>query len=258
MVMSKLVAMNLAECLSEYAAKLRYSDLDSDAILEAKKRILDSLGCALGAFDSPPAKAARRVIEKHYPGNAATLLGTRRKTTADMAAFVNGLMVRYFDFNDSLRGSLTKESAHVSDNIAPCMAVAEYQRRSGRNLLLAIVLAYEINIRLCDAASLGECDNINYYLVSMALAARKLLGLSKQAHSPAVNISMNSQIAMKQTRTGVISMWKSGAAANAGRNAIFSALIAKEGITGPSPVFEGDRGFFKQVTGPFELDVKQF
>ena len=153
--MSTPVAMNLAERLSEYAAKIQYGDLDSDVVVEAKKRLLDSIGCALGAYNSPPAKAARRVIQKHYPGNAATMLGTRHKTTPDMAAFVNGLMVRYFDFNDSLRGSVTKESAHVSDNIAPCMAAAEYERRSGRDLLLAIVLAYEINIRLCDAASLG-------------------------------------------------------------------------------------------------------
>jgi 2-methylcitrate dehydratase len=256
--MSKLVAMNLAERLSEYAANIQYSDLDSDAVVEAKKRLLDSIGCALGAFNEPPAKAARRVIQKHYQGNAATMLGTRHKTTPDMAAFVNGLMVRYFDFNDSLRGSVTKESAHVSDNIAPCMAAAEYHRRSGRDLILAIVLAYEINIRLCDAASLGEWDHVNYYLVSMALAAGKLLGLSKEALAQAVNISLNSHIAMKQTRTGVISMWKSGAAANAGRNAIFSALIAKERITGPSPVFEGERGFFKQMTGPFELEVDRF
>jgi 2-methylcitrate dehydratase len=251
------MAMDLSERLAEYASSLTYDDLSESVVKEAKKRLLDSLGCAMGAYGEAPAKAARRLAEKGYPGKASTLLGTRKKTTPDMATFVNGLMVRYFDFNDTY---LSKEPGHPSDNIPACLAAAEMEGRSGKDLILAIVLAYEIQCRLCDAANLRHrgWDHVNYGLVSGALSAGRLLGLSKAQLAQAVNISLNSHLAMRQVRAGALSMWKGFSFANASRNAVFSALLAREGITGPAPVFEGEMGFFNQVSGRFLLDVKSF
>jgi 2-methylcitrate dehydratase len=251
------IAMDLSERLAEYASSLTYDDLSESVVKEAKKRLLDSVGCAMGAYGEAPAKAARRLAEKGYPGKASTLLGTRKKTTPDMATFVNGLMVRYFDFNDTY---LSKEPGHPSDNIPACLAAAEMEGRSGKDLILAIVLAYEIQCRLCDAANLRHrgWDHVNYGLVSGALSAGKLLGLSKTQLAQAVNISLNSHLAMRQVRAGALSMWKGFSFANASRNAVFSALLAREGITGPAPVFEGEMGFFNQVSGRFQLDVKSF
>jgi 2-methylcitrate dehydratase len=132
--------------------------------------------------------------------------------------------------------------------------------RSGKDLILAIVLAYEIQCRLCDAADLRHrgWDHVNYGLVSGALSAGRLLGLSKGQLAQAVNISLNSHLAMRQVRAGALSMWKGFSFANASRNAVFSALLAREGITGPAPVFEGEMGFFNQVSGRFQLDVRSF
>ncbi len=249
--------MSLSERLAEYASSLTYDDLGGTAIVEAKKRLLDSMGCALGAYGETPVKAARRLAERGYPGTASTILGTRRKTTPDMATFVNGGMVRFFDFNDTY---LSKEPGHPSDNIPACLATAEMEGRSGKDVLLAIVLAYEIQCRLCDAANLRHrgWDHVCYGLVSGALASGKLMGLSKNELSQAVNISLNSHLAMRQVRAGGLSMWKGFSFANASRNAVFSALLAREGMTGPSPVFEGEMGFFNQVSGRFQLDVRSF
>jgi len=174
-----------------------------------------------------------------------------------MATFVNGLMVRYFDFNDTY---LSKEPGHPSDNIPACLATAEMEGRPGKELLAAIVLAYEIQCRLCDAANLRHrgWDHVCYGLVSGALASGKLMGLSKDELAQAVNISLNSHLAMRQVRVGELSMWKGFSFANASRNAVFSARLAREGITGPSDVFEGEMGFFNQVSGRFHLDVKSF
>src|SRR5271157_570616 len=125
-------AMSLSERLAEYASSLTYDDLSEGVIKEAKKRILDAVGCAIGAYGEAPVKAARRLAERGYPGSASTILGTRKKTTPDVATFVNGLMVRYFDFNDTY---LSKEPAHPSDNLGPCLSVAESEHSTGRELL---------------------------------------------------------------------------------------------------------------------------
>lgn len=249
--------MYLSERLAEYAHSLAYEDLSEAVVREAKLRILDSIGCAIGAFRESPVEAARGLAEKSYRGTSATLLGTRRKTTPDMAAFVNGAMVRYFDFNDTY---LSKEPGHPSDNIPACLAVAQAEGSSGKELLVAVALAYELQCRLCDAADIRHrgWDHVCYGLVSAALASGKLMGLPKERLAQAVNISLNSHLAMRQVRAGELSMWKGFSFANASRNAVFSALLAREGITGPSPVFEGDMGFFNQVSGRFSLDVKAF
>ena len=251
------LAMSMAERLAEYASSLKYDELGPKAIQEARNRLLDAIGCAIGAYGEAPIKAARRLAERGYPGTASTILGTKRKTSPDMAAFVNGGMVRYFDFNDTY---LSKEPGHPSDNIPACLATAEMEGRSGKELLLAMVLAYEIQCRLCDAADIRHrgWDHVCYGLVSAALASGKLLGLSKEELAQAVNISLNSHLAMRQVRAGELSMWKGFSFANASRNAVFSALLAREGMTGPSPVFEGEMGFFNQVSGRFQLDVKAF
>lgn len=248
----------IAEKLSDYAYSLQFEDIDRDTLFECKKRLLDSLGCAIGAFNEIAVRETRNFVSRNYVGaRSATVLGTNIKTTTDVATFVNGLMMRFFDFNDTY---LSKEPAHPSDNIAACISVAEAEDCSGKDMLLSIILAYEIQCRLCDAASLRSkgWDHVCYGLVSCALASGRLLGLKKEELVNAVNISLNSHLAMRQVRAGELSDWKGFSFANAARNAVFSALLAREGITGPSPIFEGEMGFFHQVSGQFDLKPHRF
>ncbi|OUD05080.1 MmgE/PrpD family protein [Streptomyces swartbergensis] len=248
--------MALADELSSYATSLRYSDLSPHAIHTTKQRLVDSLGCGLGAFHAPPSRNGRAFAEAH-PSTAATILGTRQTTTADIAAFVTGTMVRYFDFND---GYIGKEVGHPSDNIPVCLAVGESQKASGEDLILAIVLAYEMQCRFQDAANLhsGGWDHVNFVLVSSAVAAGRLMGLSQQQLTEAINIAVNSHIALRQVRSGNLSQWKGCSAPNAARNGIVAAELAKHDFTGPSPIFEGEMGFMNQITGIFSLDVGEF
>lgn len=249
--------MVLAEELSRYVLSVKFGDMDDRTVSEAKRRVIDALGCAIGAFRERPIVIARGVASLVSSKEPATLLGTRRKTSPDMAAFVNGFMVRYFDFNDTY---LSKEPAHPSDNLGACLPVAESEGRSGKDLLLSLVLAYEIQCRLCDAADIRHrgWDHVNYGLVSTALASSKLMGLDVKSSTQAVNIALNGHIAMRQVRAGELSMWKGASFSNAARNGVFAALLAREGMTGPSPIFEGEMGFFRQVSGPFELDIGSF
>jgi 2-methylcitrate dehydratase len=244
--------MNLAERLSCYALSLQYADLAPEVVHVTKQRLVDSIGCALGSFDEEPVRAARRLSESvRVP--SSTVMGTRHTTTPDMAAFVNGTMVRYFDFND---GYIGREVGHPSDNIPACMAVAEAENATGEDLILAIVLAYEIQCRFQDAANLYRrgWDHVNYVLISSSIAAGRLLRLSHEQMTQAINIALSGHLAMRQVRAGELSAWKGSSAANAARNGVFAALLARHGMTGPSPIFEGEMGFFKQVTGEFELD----
>jgi len=249
--------MTLAEKLADYVDSTNYNVVPENVIHETKNRIIDSLGCGIGAFNEEPVKISRKVAEAARDSQGSTLFGTRKKTTPDLAAFVNGIMVRYFDYNDTY---LSKEPAHPSDNIGPCFSIAESEHATGKDLLLSIILAYEIQCRLCDAADIRHrgWDHVCYGLPSTALAAGKLMKLDTKKMTQAANLALNSHITMRQVRAGELSMWKGCSFANAARNGVFSALLAREGMTGPSPIFEGEMGFFKQVSGPFEMNTDDF
>ena len=249
--------MELSRRLAEYALSTRYKGLDERTVDEAKARLVDTLGCAIGAYGERPIGMARDSVLKLRRGGPSSIIGTSSRTSPDLAAFVNGFMARYFDYNDTY---LSKEPAHPSDNILPSLAVAEAEGSSGKDLIAAAVAAYEIQCRLCDSADIRHrgWDHVNYGLVSSALAASKLMGLDVERATQAVNIAMNAHIAMRQVRAGELSMWKGASFANAARNGVFAAFLAREGMEGPSPIFEGEMGFFKQVSGPFDVDVGGF
>ncbi len=246
----------LAAQLAGYVDGIGYGDLGAPVVELVKAHFIDSIGCAIGAFNEPPVRAVRDVALQNG-GDAATLIGTTRRTTMEWATFANGAALRHFDLNDAYAG---REVGHPSDNITPCLAVAEAEGRSGRDLILAIALAYEIDCRLLDAVqiSVRGWDHPTFSLPAASLAAGKLMRLSRPQLTQAVNLSLAGHLAVNQTRLEVLSNWKGLADADAGRNALFAAQLARGGITGPAPAFEGKAGFFKQVSGPFTLDVSQF
>ncbi len=247
----------LAQRLARYVASVDYSSLSSQVVHEVKRRMLDSLACAYGAYDSKPARIARSLAEMAMPPRGSTLIGAGTKTTPDLATFANGTLFRYLDYNDTY---LSKEPAHPSDNVPAALAVAEFRKSHGKALIIAIVLGYEIHCRLCDAASLRArgWDHVSYVSIAVAVLASKLLGLDEEKTTHAIALAINPNITLRQTRVGELSMWKGCAAANASRNGVFATLLAKEGMTGPTPIFEGEKGFFNQVTGPFELSPENF
>ena len=246
----------LAERLAAYANELRYDDLDAATIEAVKIHLIDTLGCGLAAFDETPVRICREVALA-AGGGVATVIGTGRHTTPDLAAFANGAAGRYYDLNDFYVG---RQGSHPSDTIAACLAVAEAERTSAADLITAIVLAYEINCRMVDAFDITTrgWDPPVFTLPAVALAAGKLMKLGPDRLAQAVNLAINDHIPMNQTRVQVLSDWKGLADAEATRNAVFAALLARGGLTGPAPIFEGRAGFFKQVSGPATVDVDAF
>ncbi len=246
--------MNLAQKLSRYTDQLTYELLPPETVHAVKRHLIDTLGCALGAYDSEPASIARSVAGTVSSALPATVIGAGLSSSPEMAAFANGVAFRYLDYNDTY---LSKEPAHPSDNFAAVLAIAEPMGRTGKELIVATVLAYEIQCRLCDAASIRArgWDHVTYGSFSTSLAAGKLLHLDQEQLTHAQAIAAVSHNALRQTRVGTLSHWKGCAFANVSRNGVFAALLARHGMTGPSDIFEGEMGFWKQISGPFTLPL---
>ena len=236
----------LAHHLAEYACTLRYEDLHPDVVHEVKRRVIDSFGCALGAWEEDPFRIAREVASDFSAKKGGTILGTKHKAPPDWAAFATGCGIRYFDYNDTY---LSKEPAHPSDNLAAVLAVGESVGATGKEVITAAALAYEVQCRLCDAASIRArgWDHPTYGAFSTALAAASLMKLDPERTRHAVNIAGVAGMGMRQSRVGELSHWKGVAFANAARHGVYSALLARSGMTGPAPIFEGQMGFEKQL-----------
>ena len=245
---------NIAQRLSSYATSLQYEDLPADVVHLAKRMIIDTLGCALGGYDGEPSRIARETAATVTSSSPATILGSGLATSPDMATFANGVMIRYLDYND---GYTSKESGHPSDSIAATLTCSEVGRAGGKGMIVATVLAYEAFCRICDAVDIkpGGFDHVTVGGIASVLGAARCLGLTEDQTLQALNLGIAPNLALYQTRIGDVSMWKGCAYANASRNAVFAAMLAQRGLTGPSPIFEGEGGYFKAVSRqPFELE----
>jgi len=240
------------ERLARHVASLRYTDLAPRAIHAAKRHLIDSLGCAMGGYVSEPAAIARRVAPRYEGAPSARILGEGRPTTPEAAAFANSVMIRFLDANDTY---IARGSGHPSDLLGAVLAAADWQRASGKDLLLATVAGYEVFGALADQVPLRDrgWDQGVFIAPASAAAAGVLLGLSLEQMADALAIAATANVATRQTRAGELAMWKGCATAMAARSGLFAAQLAKEGMTGPTAAFEGRHGLWEQVTGPFEL-----
>jgi 2-methylcitrate dehydratase len=242
------------EQLGEFVSRARFEDLSEDAIEQLKLRVLDSLGCALGALGVETTGRLREHTDELGGAPLSTLIGGGQ-SAPDRAAFYNGALVRYLDFNDSF---LSKgETCHPSDNFAPVLAAAEYAGADGRMLLTALAVAYQVQIRLSEAAPVRArgFDHTTQGAYAVAAGASKALGLDAEQTANAIAIAGTSLNALRVTRTGSLSHWKGLAYPATAFGATHAALLAKRGITGPREVFEGNKGFIDAITGQeFELD----
>ena len=232
------------EYLSDYAFRLRYTDLSPDAIHQAKRTLIDTLGCGIGALDGEPAVVARRIASRSQGNPPARLLGTRQRTSMDMAAFANTALVRYLDCNDTYAA---KGTGHPSDMIPAVLAAAEGRGADGRAVTTAIVLAHEVFCRMADEVPLKGWDQGLFVGIGTACGAGKILGLDRAALGHAISIAITSGIPLGVTRIGELSMWKGCATAAAVRTGVFAAQLAADGMTGPPGPFEGRDGLWQHL-----------
>ena len=241
------------DLLSSYACSLGFDDLGPPVVHQVKRTMIDSLGCAVGGFSSEPGQIARALASRTGSTQPSRVLGTRGFTSPDLAAFANGVALRYLDCNDSY---FSPGGGHPSDMIPAALAVASAVGSDGPAVITAVALAYEVFCRLSDrvvATDLGWDQGI-FCVIGAACAAGKLLGLDREKMGHAISLAVAPNLPLGVTRTGELSMWKGCATASSVRAGVFAAQLAQEGMTGPFEPFEGRRGLWAQaVGGPVEL-----
>jgi len=245
--------MTDVERLARFVVTRTWDDISEAARGELKIRVLDALGCALGALGAAPIAAIRAQLEDFGGRSLCALIGGGA-TAPDRAALYNGALVRYLDFNDSYFAP--GETCHPSDNLGPVLAAAEYAEASGRELLTALAVSYQVQCRLSDEAPVRAkgFDHTTQGAYAAASGAAKALRLDEAETANAVAIAGTALNALRVTRTGVLSEWKGLAYPFTAFGAVEAAYLAARGITGPPEVFEGNKGFMDVIAGRFAID----
>jgi 2-methylcitrate dehydratase len=242
--------------ISRWATDLRYEDLTDDAIREAKRYMLDSLGCALGGYQQHDVKLALKVMDEIGGDGPATVIGTGRRTDPVSASLLNALMVRVMDYNDIY---WKQDPSHPSDIIPAALACGERMGKSGRDLIVGIVLGHEFEMRLCEAAIPGIRERGWHHATLTAfvspMVAAKLLDLDWEQMQHAIGISGSRMATLGAVTAGKLTMMKNTVDPMATQSGVLAALLAERGYTGPEHVIDGKEGLAHCMGPEWRLEL---
>jgi len=246
--------MTFIEDLASFAAAADAVDMDAADREALKVRILDAVGCALGALGADVPVKVRRAVDGLDGGRGACTLVGGGHAAPDHAALHNGALVRFLDFNDAYLAP--GETCHPSDDLAAVLAAAEHTRADGRDLLAGLAVAYQVQCRLADEAPVRArgFDHAVHSAYAAAAGASRAMALDEERTADAVAMAATALNALRVTRTGVLSEWKGLAAPMAAAAALQAVYLAAEGVTGPREAVEGTGGFRDAIAGPFAID----
>ncbi len=242
--------------MSRWAAGLRYQQLSSEAVYQAKRFLLDSIGCALGGYQQHDVKIALDVLDEIAGNGPATVIGTGKRLDAVSAALANGLMIRCMDYNDIY---WKQDPSHPSDIFPAALACCERAKSDGRELIVGLVLGHEFEMRLCEAAFPGIRERGWHHatltaFVSPIVAGRALrLGWEQIQH--AVGISASRHATLGAVTAGKLTMMKNTVDPMATQSGVLAALMAEKGYTGPEHVLDGKEGLTHCFGPSWKLNV---
>ncbi|MGD2110762.1 MAG: MmgE/PrpD family protein [Phycisphaerae bacterium] len=233
----------LTERIARRACELKYDDLSPDSIDAAKRLLYDSLGCALGGYQVGDVKMFLNHLREMGGTGGCTVIGAGDKMNPVSAAMLNALMIRAMDYNDIY---WKQDPSHPSDLLSAPMAVAECDHKTGKDLLVGIVLAYEIGMRLCHIAVPGIRERGWHHATLMGyvspIVAGKMLGLTWEQMQHAIGIASCHCFTLGCAVAGKLTMMKNTVSPMATRDGVEAALLAQKGYTGPEGVIEGKEG----------------
>lgn len=231
---------------ARFALELEYNKIPSEALKEAKRFLLDSIGCALSALNNKDTQAAYNYIQDLGGKEQATIIGWGTKANLPQAAFINSLLIRALDYNDIY---WEQDPSHPSDIIPAVLSTGEFMNKNGKEVLVGIIIAYELEMRLCQAAFPGVRE-VGWHhatltqLVSPVVTGR-MLGLKEEEMIAAIGISGSSHFTLGGVVAGHLSNMKNAADSFAVEAGVRAALLAHKGYTGPVEIFEGKEGLFE-------------
>ncbi len=234
--------------LAEVLAATTYGDLAPDVLEHTRRSITDWLGSALGGSIETPARIAQRVASGLGASNESTMFGAGRASAA-AAAFANGVASHMLELDDIHRGSTVHAAAPI---IPAALAVAEREHADGRAFIAAVTIGYEAAFRI------GEAVNPSHYFFfhptgtvatfGAAAAAGSLLKLTPDDMLHALGSAGTQAAALWEFNTDG-AMSKHLHPGKAAMNGILAADLARAGFTGATRILEGERGFFRAMTG---------
>jgi len=242
--------------ISRWAAELKFAQLSQDAVYQAKRFLLDSLGCALGGYQQHDVKIALQVLDEIAGSGPATIIGTGKKVDAVSAALANGLMIRCMDYNDIY---WKQDPSHPSDIFPAALACCERAKSDGRELMVGLVLGHEFECRFCEAAIPGIRERGWHHatltaFVSPIVAGRALhLGWEQIQH--AIGISASRHATLGAVTAGKLTMMKNTVDPMATQSGVLAALLAEKGYTGPEHVVDGKEGLTHCFGPEWKLSV---
>ncbi len=242
--------------MSQWAAGVKFEDLSNDAIYQAKRFLLDSIGCALGGYQQHDVAIALEVLGEIAGPGKATVIGTGKQMDAVSASLANALMIRCMDYNDIY---WKQDPSHPSDIFPAAMACCERAGGDGRELIVGLVLGHEFEMRFCEAAFPGIRERGWHHatltaFVSPIVAGRMLhLDWTKMQH--AIGISASARGTFGAVTAGKLTMMKNTVDPLSTQSGVFAALLAEKGYTGPEHVIDGKEGLVYCFGPEWELDA---
>jgi len=236
----------ISQIWAKFALELNYKDIPSVALKEAKRFLLDSIGCAFSALDNKDTQATYNYIKDLGGKEQATIIGWGTKANLPQATLMNSLLIRALDYNDIY---WEQDPSHPSDIIPAVLSTGEFMKKNGKEVLVGIIIAYELEMRLCQAAFPGVRE-VGWHhatltqLVSPVVAGR-MLGLNESEIVAAIGISGSSHFTLGGVVAGHLSNMKNAADPFAVEAGVRAALLASKGYTGPVEIFEGKEGLFE-------------
>ena len=236
--------------IARFAIGLSYSDLPEEVIHEVKRYLYDSIGCAYGGYHTKDVNIIRDIYSGMAGSEEATVIGFGDKLPAVNITLINSLMIRALDFNDIY---WKEDPSHPSDLIPAALAVGELVNASMKDVIVAIVLAYEFEQRLCEFAVPGVRERKWHHATLTQfvspIVAGKILRLNENQMVNAIGISGSHNHTIGCPTAGHLTMMKNTVDPMAVQAGVFAALMAKKGFTGTEAVFEGKEGLM-DVFGP--------
>ncbi len=241
---------SISRQIAEFAIKLKYEDLPKEVVNEVKRYLYDSIGCAYGGYHTKDVNIIRDVYKEMGGKGEATVIGFGDKLPAVNTTLINSLMIRSLDFNDIY---WKEDPSHPSDIIPAALSVGEMVGASMKEVITAIVLAYEFEQRLCLFATPGVRERKWHHATLTQfvspIVAGKMLGLNEDQMVNAIGISGSHNHTIGCPTAGKLTMMKNTVDPMAVQSGVFAALLAQKSYSGTEAVFEGKEGFMDTFFG---------
>ena len=242
--------------MARWAAAVDYKDVSQEAVYQAKRFLLDSVGCALGGYQQHDVKIALEVLDEIAGSGPATVIGTGKRVDAVSAALANALMIRCMDYNDIY---WKQDPSHPSDIFPAAMACCERAKGNGKELIVGLVLGHEFEQRFCEAAFPGIRERGWHHATLTAfvspIVAGRCLNLRWEQIQHAIGISASRQATLGAVTAGKLTMMKNTVDPLATQSGVLAALLAEHGYTGPEHVVDGKEGLTHCFGPEWKLDV---